>query len=170
MHQAAASIGSDVPFFLGEPTAFVAGRGEIIEPLPPIQTCWFVLVTPDIAINRKTATMYANLTRADFSDGAAIEENARQAKLGQLTETVLLTNIFEVALLRLMPELARIPDAFRTLGANRVSLTGAGPTWFAMVDGQSDAETLAEEMRNRFPASSINIASSLDTFPAVELI
>jgi 4-diphosphocytidyl-2C-methyl-D-erythritol kinase len=114
--------------------------------------------------------MYANLTRADFSDGAAIEENARQAKLGQLTETVLLTNIFEVALLRLMPELARIPDAFRTLGANRVSLTGAGPTWFAMVDGQSDAETLAEEMRNRFPASSINIASSLDTFPAVELI
>jgi 4-diphosphocytidyl-2-C-methyl-D-erythritol kinase len=170
LHRAAASIGSDVAFFLGEATASIAGRGEIIEPLPPIETSWFVLLTPDVAINRKTATMYANLTHADFSDGSAIEENVREAKRGRLTETVQLTNTFEVVLLRMMPELARIPDAFRTLGANRVSLTGAGPTWFAMVDGESDAETLAHEMRIRFPTSSIHIASSLDTFPAVELI
>ena len=170
LQRVAATIGSDVPFFLGDPTAFVAGRGEIIEPLPPIQARWFVLVTPDVAINRKTATMYANLTQADFSDGSAIEENVRQAKRGHLAEIELLTNAFEMVLLRMMPELRRIPDALRTLGANRVSLTGAGPTWFAMVDGQSDAETLAHEMRDRFPLSSINVASTLDTFPAVELI
>jgi 4-diphosphocytidyl-2-C-methyl-D-erythritol kinase len=170
LHLAAASIGSDVPFFLSQPTAFVSGRGEIIEPLPALETSWFVLMTPDVAINRKTATMYANLTHADFSDGAAVEENVRQAKLGHLTQTELLTNTFEAALLRYMPELARIPDAFRTLGANRVSLTGAGPTWFAMVAGQGEAITLARELRKRFAMSSINIASSLDTFPAVELI
>jgi 4-diphosphocytidyl-2-C-methyl-D-erythritol kinase len=170
LHQAAISIGSDVPFFLSQPTAYVSGRGEILEPLPSIETSWFVLVTPDVAINRKTATMYANLKQADFSDGAAVEENVRQAKQGHLTQTGLLTNTFEAALLRYMPELARIPDAFRTLGANRVSLTGAGPTWFAMVSGQGDAITLASKMQERFSKSSINIASSLDTFPAVELI
>jgi len=170
LRQVAASIGSDVPFFLSNPTAFVAGRGEIIEQLPAIPTSWFVLVTPDIAINRKTATMYANLTRADFSDGSAIEEHVRSVKRRQLSETAPLSNAFEAVLLRMMPDLARIPDALRTLGANRVSLTGAGPTWFAMVDGQSDAETLAGEMRSRFPMCHVNVATSLDQFPAVELI
>jgi 4-diphosphocytidyl-2-C-methyl-D-erythritol kinase len=170
LHQVAASIGSDVPFFLSNSTAFVAGRGEIIEPLPVIRQTWFVLVTPDVAINRKTATMYANLTHADFSDGSAIEEHVQLAKCKQLTGTVQLSNAFEAVLLRMMPDLARIPDALRTLGANRVSLTGAGPTWFAMVDSQSDAETLACEMRHRLPMGNVNVAASLDLFPAVELI
>ena len=170
LHQVAASIGSDVPFFLSNPTAFVAGRGEIIEPLPAIPQTWFVLVTPDVAINRKTATMYANLTHVDFSDGSAIDDYVRQAKSHTLDDSVLVSNVFERILLRMMPELAPIPDALRTLGANRVSLTGAGPTWFAMVDSESDAETLACEMRYRLPMGNINVAASLDRFPAVELI
>jgi 4-diphosphocytidyl-2-C-methyl-D-erythritol kinase len=170
LHLAAGSIGSDVPFFLSQPTAFVSGRGEIIEPLPSMETSWFVLVTPDVAINRKTATMYANLTHADFSDGSAIDNYVRQAKNHTLDDSVLVSNAFERVLLRMMPELAPIPDALRTLGANRVSLTGAGPTWFAMVDSQSDAATLACEMRYRLPMGNVNIAASLDLFPAVELI
>jgi 4-diphosphocytidyl-2-C-methyl-D-erythritol kinase len=170
LHQVAASIGSDVPFFLSNPTAFVAGRGEIIEPLPAIPQTWFVLVTPDVAINRKTATMYANLTHADFSDGSAIDDYVRQAKSHTLDDSVLVSNVFERVLLRMMPELAPIPDALRTLGANRVSLTGAGPTWFAMVNSESDAVRLACEVRYRLPMGNINVAASLDLFPAVELI
>jgi hypothetical protein len=39
-----------------------------------------------------------------------------------------------------------------------------------MVDSQSDAATLACEMRYRLPMGNVNIAASLDLFPAVELI
>ena len=43
----AASLGSDVPFFLEGGTAMVSGRGERVRALPPADLRWFVVLSPE---------------------------------------------------------------------------------------------------------------------------
>jgi 4-diphosphocytidyl-2-C-methyl-D-erythritol kinase len=166
----AQQLGSDVPFFLGSATALASGRGEQLQPLPPIGSCWFVLVTPDVQIRRKTASMYGSLISRDFSDGSKLAALSDAIDQGKQPEAWQLTNTFERVLLRIRPDLSDIPDAMRTFGANRVSLTGAGPTWYAMVDGPDVASALAGDMQGRFPSSLVNIATPRDAMPTVDVI
>ena len=168
--QVAQGLGSDVPFFLGGATALAFGRGEQLQPLPPIAPCWFVLVTPDVAIRRKTASMYGSLIAEDFSDGSSVASLAEAIRSGVPPEAWHMANTFERVLLRIRPDLSAIPEAMRTFGANRVSLTGAGPTWYAMVDGPDVASALAGDMQGRFPSSIVNVATPRDAMPAVEVI
>lgn len=168
--QVAQRLGSDVPFFLGSATALASGRGELLQPLPPVVPCWFVLVTPDVTIRRKTASMYGSLIPDDFSDGSTLAALERTLNAGKPPEAWQLANRFERVLLRIRPDLTAIPDAIRTFGANRVSLTGAGPSWYAMVDGPEVASALADDMRGRFPSSIVQIATPRDAMPAVDVI
>ena len=60
LHQLAASIGMDVPFFLYGGTALAVGRGDEVYPLA-IEVDWpIVLIIPDFSIS--TASAYASLT------------------------------------------------------------------------------------------------------------
>ena len=48
----AASLGSDIPFFLHGGTALVSGRGEKVRPLPAAELGWIIILAPDL-VNRK---------------------------------------------------------------------------------------------------------------------
>ena len=67
-----ASLGSDVPFFLGSsPAAHASGRGEVLQPLDlpdSFKNLSFVLIKPDFSSN--TAEAYRML---DMSRGAVVE-------------------------------------------------------------------------------------------------
>ena len=67
----AASIGSDVPFFLPGGTAIAEGRGEVIHELPPIPKVHLVLLALPVEMPNKTATMYGRLTAEHFTKGEA---------------------------------------------------------------------------------------------------
>ncbi len=51
----AEALGSDVPFFLKEQPARVAGRGERLEPAPRLPALWLMLVKPDFGISAADA-------------------------------------------------------------------------------------------------------------------
>src|SRR5688500_8405446 len=57
MNDLAATIGSDVPFFLHGPSSVCTGRGETVRPTRPPAARWAVLVLPGIAM--ATAAVYA---------------------------------------------------------------------------------------------------------------
>ena len=48
IHEMAARLGSDVPFFLGGSTALMSGRGEQLAPLPSPEVTWTVVVLPQV--------------------------------------------------------------------------------------------------------------------------
>jgi 4-diphosphocytidyl-2-C-methyl-D-erythritol kinase len=67
LHRIAASIGSDVPFFLSGPgsAAFVTGRGELIEPIRPQSPRAWLLAFPNVL--QSTAAVY------DLHDPALVD-------------------------------------------------------------------------------------------------
>ena len=65
----AARTGSDVPFFLYGGTGRVFGRGERVQPLPPTDLEWAVVLTPQIDLPDKTATMFSKVGPMSYTNG-----------------------------------------------------------------------------------------------------
>lgn len=170
MSSAATSLGSDVPFFLGSTAALAFGRGEELTPLPSLRAAHFVLVTPDVDIPRKTVTMYGRLRPEDFSDGSTMTTLAERMQAGLGPEADHLRNAFERPLLGFLPELERIPTLMRSFAGQRVALSGAGPTWYAVVDSLEEANELAASLREHLPSTRVETARALTDRPEIELI
>ncbi|CAN5412747.1 4-(cytidine 5'-diphospho)-2-C-methyl-D-erythritol kinase [soil metagenome] len=164
----AASLGSDVPFFLHSTAALASGRGEMLDPLPPLADATFILVTPNVEIARKTVTMYGQLTPSDFSDGSGIASLAARMVAGNPLESGDLRNAFERPLLHFLPELEGIPSIMRSLCGHRVGLSGAGPTWYAAVNSPDEANRLAASLCERLLNVRVETAQALTLRPEIE--
>lgn len=143
----AARLGSDVPFFLAGGCALGSGRGEVLKALPVPNGLSFVIVVPETAIPSKTATLYANLTNGDFSDGGRVLAQAHRIASGLPLDPALLGNAFSRALYDLAPQLATIPDVMRRAGAEMVAITGAGPSHFSPFTTRAEADATAARLR-----------------------
>ena len=150
----AGSLGSDVPFFLNRAFALVSGRGDRLAELPsPADDRWVVLVTPRLAIPNKTQAMYRSVDPAWWSDGSKVKAFA-EALPGWTMPIP--PNTFERALLRRYPAAERIRDEIYAAGSPPVALSGAGPTWYTLVDSESAARALAARLDDL--AADINVA------------
>lgn len=152
----AGELGSDVPFFLGDSAALAHGRGELLESVTPLGDAVIVMATPDIRIERKTATMYGALNPAqDFSDGSRIDETRTRLNESRPLAAHHLFNAFARPLLALYPELERIAEIMGFYADGRTGLSGAGPTWYALVESDPAARALADALASEFPAARI---------------
>jgi 4-diphosphocytidyl-2-C-methyl-D-erythritol kinase len=138
-----ATLGSDVPLFLGGSTSLIRGRGEVVEPLPPPPTFWLVLVTAATSPPDKTRAMYRALSPDDWSDGAGTLALAASLKAGERVRDDTLVNGFDAAADRVYPEMRSQRVRLADLLDAPVHLTGAGPTLFAMFEQQDVARQAA---------------------------
>jgi 4-diphosphocytidyl-2-C-methyl-D-erythritol kinase len=141
----AARLGSDVPFFLTAGTALVCGRGESVEPLPDIASCWLVLLKPPVSV--PTAAAFRALGPGDFRDGAATERLARSVRDGLPIVATELVNSFEASVERAYPEVAAGRAALVAAGAEVVRLSGSGPTLYAPFDRLAAAAAVWRALR-----------------------
>lgn len=169
LRELAARLGSDVPFFLDGPAALASGRGELLEPLPPLDNVRLVLATPAINIPRKTATMYAALSPGDFTDGEIVADARRSLMQGRPLEAGHFFNAFRRPLIRMYPKLESFLEIMRSFADGRADFTGAGPTLFALLDDETSAHMLVEELRKIALEARISIERPLTERPQVEL-
>jgi 4-diphosphocytidyl-2-C-methyl-D-erythritol kinase len=140
----AASLGSDVPFFLAGGAALVTGRGELVEPLPETQggPPVVLLVTPRLPVSTTAAfEAYAGGARHARSTLAlSISESlAAQIKAG-LTTSVLLERVGQLALandlvpaaMAIAPGLRGFVTALEKLIGRPVCQSGSGPTLWSL--------------------------------------
>lgn len=146
LHALAVELGSDVAFFLTGGTALATGRGERVAPLPAVTPAWLVLVSPPIALPRKTATLYAALAPEDFGDGGATERVKRQLAAGEPITSASLVNTFERVVYGVFPRLQHYARLFRDAGAERVHVAGSGPSLFFLVRSQQEGRALVERL------------------------
>lgn len=128
----AASLGSDVPFFLTGGLALCEGRGEVVTPLPAPETGfmrWLVLLKPPIGLS--TATIFRHLSASDYTDGRYSRAFSASVQAGASFQKEHLHNSLERGVLECYPEVARAKADMLHAGAQWVQLSGSGPTLYA---------------------------------------
>jgi 4-diphosphocytidyl-2-C-methyl-D-erythritol kinase len=155
LHELAAALGSDVPFFLQTKPALATGRGEKIQPLdyfPALRGAVFLLIHPGFGIS--TAWAYQQLARFP---AALNGQSGRAQKLVSLLQTgdllasgQALYNSLEAPALEKYPLLALFQEFLRTHGAAATLMSGSGSTTFAIIHGNEAGETLREKFVGKF--------------------
>jgi 4-diphosphocytidyl-2-C-methyl-D-erythritol kinase len=155
LHDIAASLGSDVPFFLQTKPALATGRGEKIQALdffPALRGTCFLLVHPGFGIS--TAWAYQNLARFPTALNGNPGRAQKLISLLQISELenagVEFYNSLEAPALEKYPVLALYQEFFRQNGATAALMSGSGSTTFAIFKNQSAAETVIEKFRGKF--------------------
>lgn len=151
----AASLGSDVPFFLQSFPALATGRGELIEALdffPALNNVFVLLIYPGFGI--PTAWAYQQL--AAFP-AALHGESGRAQKLISVLQTADLQlasrafyNSLEAPAFHKYPLLEMFQEFLRSSGAIATLMSGSGSTTFALVQGEERAQGLAERFKEEF--------------------
>src|SRR5262249_21751824 len=126
LYDLAASLGSDVPFFLTGGTAAARGRGASLTPLADAPTLLLVVVQPEE--NVSTAWDYGELDaisdRASHRATKRMEEALRAGDHGRLIAWQ--SNDFELPVFAHFPRLAWLHDELRMAGALTAHLCGSG--------------------------------------------
>jgi 4-diphosphocytidyl-2-C-methyl-D-erythritol kinase len=141
MRRLAASLGSDVPFFLHGGTAIGTGRGTDIEELSDIECDAMIIVMPDAAVSTGDAFAAANVQGLTTAESNRILFNYRfWAETGDLRQMVT-ANDFEDTVFRTYPEVARAKRKLLELGALNAGLSGSGASVFGIFENQETRQT-----------------------------
>lgn len=155
LHQLAASLGSDVPFFLQSKPALATGRGERIESLaffPALRGAAFLLIHPGFGV----ATAWAYQQLAGFP-AALNGQPGRARRLIHLLETADLPragagfyNSLEAPALKKYPILGLYQEFLRAQNAGAALMSGSGSTTFALAASEPAARQLEEKFKAHF--------------------
>ncbi len=141
MLEIAATLGSDVPFFLYGGTAMGFGSGTEIEPISDIREKYLLIVTPDVHVS--TADAFKGLNSPSLTTEASerILLNCRfNAESLDLRHTAL-KNDFEPTVFSSHPQIALVRQTLLDLDAINALMSGSGASVFAVFDKEETRQT-----------------------------
>jgi 4-diphosphocytidyl-2-C-methyl-D-erythritol kinase len=140
LHEMAAELGSDVPFFLTPGTALARGRGEQLTPLPTAPL-WLVLVRPPVGVS--TPWAYGQW-RPEQCVGPSVEEFAAALATGDpATVAAALRNDLEPGVAAGVPEIASARQWLLANGVLGARMTGSGSVVFGIASADAHAREIA---------------------------
>lgn len=140
LHNVAAKLGADIPFFLNPSTSIGRGIGDELTPVPelperlpirifapsfPVSAAWTYKhtdIAKKITLPPRTDELIHALREKNYSSAAS-----------------LMRNDLEDCLYDKFPILTILRDRILSFGALKVMVTGSGPTLFALFESEADA-------------------------------
>lgn len=165
LHELAAALGSDVPFFLYNKPALATGRGEkvrTLENFPALTGKAFLLVHPGFGIS--TPWSYQNLARFPKDQNGTPGRAEKLVAALQTADFLAPTggesrgeetldnfyNSLEAPAFDKFPVLQLYKEFFLEHGALVSLMSGSGSTTFAITKNLATAEALAEKFKSQF--------------------
>ncbi|MEI8013451.1 MAG: 4-(cytidine 5'-diphospho)-2-C-methyl-D-erythritol kinase [Nitrospira sp.] len=149
MADAGQSLGSDVPFFLFAPSAFVAGRGETVRPVVVEGGRWVVLVNPGFGVNTKWAYQKLAATRPAVTPLSPVQQSLdRQSQVSWAQLIVAAENDFEAPVFAAHEKLREIKRSLQNYGAEIALLSGSGATVFGVFANEARARQARAQFAN----------------------
>ncbi|MCC7154643.1 MAG: 4-(cytidine 5'-diphospho)-2-C-methyl-D-erythritol kinase [Bryobacterales bacterium] len=133
---AAATLGSDVPFFLHGGTALGVSRGEEVYPLPEPPRSPVLIVTPSVHVS--TPEAYRSLGRCLTSPDFSNRINIFQSFVWRESSVSATENDFEGAVFGQYPELRRWLRRLEASGARPARMSGSGSSLFGIYSSRDE--------------------------------
>jgi 4-diphosphocytidyl-2-C-methyl-D-erythritol kinase len=151
----AASLGSDINFFLRAGAAICRGRGERVEPIPCKLSATVLLINPGFGISTKWAYQsWAESARTLTAKPPDITLLARALAAGDLDAVGrALFNSLEAPSVTKFPVLELLKLAMRAHGAAGALMSGSGATVFGLFAEAAKATACGAEIRREFGPS-----------------
>lgn len=131
LHELAASLGADVPFFLEPGPKLAQGAGERLTPLELPQDFWAVVALPRDAAKLSTGAVYARFDELGGAEGFEERRDALRAALARCRRPRDLAALPENDLLAAAGG-APLASELLAAGAFRADLSGAGPAVYGL--------------------------------------
>ncbi len=145
LRRVAASLGSDVPYFLDGGTAHLTGRGTEVEPLKDLPVSPLLVVFPGTLLSTREvyAQLHVPLTPPpETSSIPRFGPGSPRSADGW----VRLGNDLEVGARRLCPAIGEIKERLLDVGALAASMTGSGSAVFGVFGEAAAAERAARRL------------------------
>jgi 4-diphosphocytidyl-2-C-methyl-D-erythritol kinase len=134
-YEAAAAVGSDVPFFLWPGPQLAMGRGQVLKDteLPALH---LVVAVPDLGLS--TAAVYrwrdedAEVTLKEFAPRARLLSSSLEGATTAKDVAALVTNDLEPSVVARKPQVAELIERLRGAGALAAAMTGSGAACFGI--------------------------------------
>lgn len=154
----AASLGSDVPFFLEGGSAVGSGRGEILERLAPFPGAAVALMHVG-SVGLSTAAVFRKLGRTGLTASTRkltiLLACWQEGDLRRLAK--MLFNDLETPAFALAPELAGVKQALTAAGAAGALLCGSGSSVFGLFGSDRAAERARGRLRGSIPGRLVKV-------------
>lgn len=159
---AAATVGSDVPFFLAGGAALIEGRGERVTPLRGVHGhAGILLVTPSVPVRTPDVFAVFDATRARGDGSVRMTSEHLAQELGKglaATDLVARAGVLAAAndllgaAVLVEPRLIAVRRALTRTLARAIGLSGSGPTLWtlypSLVEAQAAAAVVGDAVRS----------------------
>jgi len=149
-HEAAAAVGSDVPFFLWPGSQLAMGRGQVLKDVELAAPLNLVIAVPEASLS--TATVYGwrdedvRVTLPDFVPRARML-SSRVAVAHTLHDiAALVENDLEASVVARRPEVGALRDRLLAAGALTAAMTGSGSAVFGLFATGAEARKAREAL------------------------
>ena len=138
-------IGADVPYCVLRGTALAEGIGEKLTVLPPMPDCWILIGKPGISVSTKYVYTTLDLnTDTVHPDIDGMKKALEDGNLYGITERM--GNVLQDVTIPAYPEVERIKEQMKTLGAVNAMMSGSGPTVFGIFDNEEKAQEASQKL------------------------
>ncbi len=137
----AATLGSDVPFFIHGGTAFGTSRGEVLEPFELDIPFWIVTVTPPVHVSTSWAYSRVNPKNQKSAKDLRALVSEGMAHPPGLTGSV--KNDFEEPVFAAHAGIRTLKETMTSLGSLFAQMSGSGSSVFGLFSDEGSARNAA---------------------------
>ena len=150
LHEVAAEVGADGPFFLVGGTALGVGRGDEVYPLAELPRYWAVIAVPPRRVS--TVAAYGWMDHDDAATARRVRRSIGRPRwlppvAGSTLDLTALANDLERPVARRRPEIRMATRMLAGAGALMAAMTGSGSAVFGLFTRRATAIEAARGVR-----------------------
>jgi len=144
----AATIGSDVPFFLTGGACLGEGTGNRISALPDGPVEFLLVVTPAVGVSTAAAYKALNAPSLTTKESTSILARSFEGPAAARQDFWALKNDFEGVIFEMEPEIKRVKLALLEAGARGALLAGSGSSVFGIFSDEEARAQAAADLKS----------------------